>query len=478
MNSHLQPEPHHHYHFVTGRLAEVAVTDVVSRLADEIGFQYSIGVMPITVAALMTPKWLRRHLNVPDAATHVVLPGYCEVGLDELNSSLEIPVICGPKDCRAMPELFGKGLAKVDLDRYDIDIIAEINHAPRLTIEQVVRRAKKLREDGADVIDFGCDPAAPCSNIGDYIAALIDEGMRVSVDTFDAQEAKIATSRGASLVLSVNSSNREAAVDWGTEVVVIPDTPEDEKSLKKNLSFLTDRGVQTRLDPILEPLGAGRGFLRSLMRYANTRREFPDAKMMMGIGNLTELSDVDSAGVNFLLLGICQELGITSVLTTEVINWARSSVRECDLARRLTYHSVVNQVPPKRLSDQLILLRDDRLRTFSEAAIDSLASTLKDNNYRILAQDDQIHVLAAGLHLTGDDPFAIFDELMKRDIADNVDPGHAFYLGFEMAKASIALLLGKQYEQDEALRWGFLTKEEDHHRIQRTSRHRDRKSNG
>ncbi len=62
--------------------------------------------------------------------------------------------------------------------------------------------------------------------------------------------------------------------------------------------------------------------------------------MMMGVGNLTELTDVDSAGVNTLLLGFCQELAIRSVLTTAVINWARSSVREIDLARRLTHYAV------------------------------------------------------------------------------------------------------------------------------------------
>ena len=61
---------------------------------------------------------------------------------------------------------------------------------------------------------------------------------------------------------------------------------------------------------------------------------------MMGVGNLTELTDVDSAGVNTLLIGFCQELAIGSVLTTAVINWARSSVREIDLARRLAYHAV------------------------------------------------------------------------------------------------------------------------------------------
>ena len=43
----------------------------------------------------------------------------------------------------------------------------------------------------------------------------------------------------------------------------------------------------------------------------------------------------------------------------------------------------------------------------------------------------------------------------KRD--PKLDPSHAFYLGYEMAKAVTALTLGKNYTQDQALRWGFLT---------------------
>jgi hypothetical protein len=34
------------------------------------------------------------------------------------------------------------------------------------------------------------------------------------------------------------------------------------------------------------------------------------------------------------------------------------------------------------------------------------------------------------------------------------DGAHAFYLGYELAKAEIALRLGKRYVQDEPLRWG------------------------
>jgi dihydropteroate synthase-like protein len=466
-----KPESNHHNYFVTGRLAEASVRQIVASLAERYGFDYTIGVMPITVAALMTQRWLRRHLDVPAEATHVILPGYCDSGPEHWSEFVKIPVIYGPKDCRQLPELFGDGRTEPDLSEHRIEILAEINHVPRRSISDVVQTAKRFIADGADCIDLGCDPAAPCRHIGDYVAALFDAGIdHLSIDTFDPQEAQAAIQRGARLVLSVNSSNRQHAVDWGCEVVVIPDYPGDKKSFHETVNFLTLHRVPMRLDPILEPIGAG--LMNSLIRYAETREQFPNHAMMMGIGNLTELSDVDSAGINFLLLGICAELNIQSVLTTQVINWARTSVRECDLARRLVHYSVTRGVPPKRLSDQLVMLRDPKLLPFPPEALTALAETLKDNNYRLFAQDDEIHLLAAKLHLHDDDPFRLFERLLAEPCSENVDPGHAFYLGFEMAKASIALLLGKQYEQDEALRWGQLTKQEDHHRLQRSHKFR------
>lgn len=466
----IAPQSNHHYHFVTGRLAHHALCEIVEKLSKQHSFQYSIGVMPITVAALITPRWLRRKLSVPSEATHLILPGYCEVGIEEFSNEISIPVICGPNDCRFLPEMFGDESVAPDLDKFDIEIIAEINHAPRSSVAEVLERALKLQSEGADVIDFGCDPVQSCSNIGEYIKALTAEGLAVSVDTFDKVEAARAVQHGANLVLSVNSQNRDAAVDWGCEVVVVPDVPADQSSLDQTVEFLAVNNVPFRLDSILEPIGAG--FTQSLIRYAKLRERFPNAEIMMGIGNLTELTDVDSAGVNLILLGICQELGIRSVLTTQVINWARTSVRECDVARRLVHYSVNNGVPPKRLSDDLVILRDSKLRPHSEMMLNSLSDTLKDNNYRIFAQPDGLHLIAAGIHLCGSDPFQLFDQLMKDSKSDNVDPAHAFYLGYEMAKASIAQTLGKQYEQDRALNWGLLTVIEDLHRIQRTSRHR------
>jgi dihydropteroate synthase len=74
-----------------------------------------------------------------------------------------------------------------------------------------------------------------------------------------------------------------------------------------------------------------------------------------------------------------------------------------------------------------------------------------------------LHILNGDHYLRGTDPFALFSELLTLD--SKLDTSHSFYLGYEFAKAVTALTLGKQYTQDNALRWGFLTVRESGHRV-------------
>ena len=180
---------------------------------------------------------------------------------------------------------------------------------------------------------------------------------------------------------------------------------------------------------------------------------------MMGIGNLTEMTEADSAGVNALLIGFCEELNVRSVLTTQVINWARSSVKEIDIARRVMRHAVARKTPPKHLDERLVMLRDPKLRSLPDAELEQLAGKLTDRNFRIFAQGGKLHAMNKDFHLTADDPFELFDQIPPGTIGAS----HAFYLGYEMAKAVTALTLGKNYTQDQALRWGMLTREEVSH---------------
>ncbi len=450
-----------HIHFVTGRLAEHSLRQVLERLAPRAGFDFSVQVLNITVAALMTTPWIARRLEVPAAATRVLIPGGCRGPLEAFAEVTAVPVDRGPEDLRRLDEFFGQQARDLcDYGRFDIEIIAEINHAPRLSRTALLEEARRMKRDGADRIDVGCDPGSVWGGVGDAVRMLVDEGFVVSIDSFELREIAAATRAGASLVLSVNSSNVSAAPDWGCEVVAVPDVPATLDRFDETVERLRAAKVPCRLDPVLEPIGFG--FAESLGRYLDVRRRYPDAEMMMGIGNLTELTDVDSAGVNTMLIGFCQEVGIRSVLTTEVIHWARSSVRECGLARALAWHAVTHRTLPKHVEPGLVTLRSGKPQEHGQEVLDRLAAAIRDPNFRIFAERDEIHLVGAGLHLQARDPFALFKQLEAAGRTD-VDPGHAFYLGYEMAKAVTALTLGKDYRQDQALDWGHLTQPEIGH---------------
>jgi dihydropteroate synthase-like protein len=440
------------YLFVTGKFAEPALRRTLADLAPKAGFTPEVAVLPITVAALMTADWVASHLRVPPGTEKVVLPGLCQGDVGAVSDAGGVPAELGPEDLRDLPEHFGHGSAPpTDYGGHDIEILAEINHAPRLTREEILRAARGHARDGTDVIDLGCDPGSTWPGVADAVKMLRDAGLRVSIDSMNVTEIAAAAKAGAELVLSVNSTNRVAAADWGIEVVAVPDQPADLGGLDETIAALTKAGVRYRIDPILEPIGFG--FAASLGRYLEVRRRYPDAAMLMGVGNLTELTDVDSAGVNVMLAGFCEEVGIRSVLTTEVINWCRSSVRELAAARRLVFHAIRQRVLPKRLEPGLVMLRDPKLTEMGEAALQELAAAITDRNYRLFAEGGELHVINGSMHLRGTDPFALFAEVIRRDA--KMDAEHAFYLGYELAKAATALTLGKQYTQDRQLRWGL-----------------------
>ena len=440
--------------FVTGKLAEPALRRVLAETS--LPFTADVAVMKITVAALMTTEWIVRHLEVPPGTDLVMIPGLCEGDVSPLAAKTGVRVEKGPKDLREIPQYFGRAQAAREYGAWDIEILAEINNAPRMTGEAVRAAAEYFRASGADIIDIGCTPGLTFPNLRDVVRDLVAERLRVSIDTFDAHEIREAVEAGAELVLSINSTNIEVARELagsGARVVVVPDLGASLDTMDRSVERLEAWGVPYLLDPILEPIGFG--FTASLERYAETRRRYPQAEMLMGIGNLTELTAADSTGVNAMLIAVCQELGIRSVLTTEVIPWARGSVREIDIARRLMHHAVAHNTIPKGVDDRLVTVKDPAVLTYSEDELRELQTRITDPNFRIFADAEAITVLNNERFVRGTNIQDIFNQL------DVDEPTHAFYLGKELARASLAMTLGKTYRQEGAMSWGYLTPVDD-----------------
>ena len=440
--------------FVTGKLAEPALRRILAET--NLPFAADLAVMRITVAALMTTEWIGRFLDVPPGTDLVMIPGLCEGEVGALAARTGVRVEKGPKDLREIPQYFGRAQAARDYGAWDIEILAEINNAPRLSTAAIRTAAEYFRASGADVIDIGCTPGLAFPALRNVIADLVSAQMRVSIDSFDPHEIRDAVDAGAELVLSINRTNIEVARDLAgsaARVVAVPDLGASLDTVDRTIEQLEAWGVPYLIDPILEPIGFG--FTASLERYAETRRRYPQAEMLMGVGNLTELTSADSTGVNAMLIAICQELGIRSVLTTEVIPWAKGSVREIDIARQLMHYAVTRHTIPKGIDDRLVTVKDPSVLTYTEEELRALQAQITDPNFRIFADAGAITVLNNERFVRGTNIQEIFEQLAVDE------PRHAFYLGKELARASLAVALGKTYRQEGALAWGYLTPPDD-----------------
>jgi dihydropteroate synthase-like protein len=408
------------------------------------------------VAALMTTPWIARFLEVPPDIDLVLIPGLCEGDVAVLHQRFGVRVEKGPKDLRDIPRHFGQAAAAQDYGAHRIEILAEINNAPRLPRAAVRAAAEYFRASGADIIDLGCTPGLPFPALGEVVRELRADGFRLSIDSFDPSEIATAVEAGAELVLSVNGSNLASAralAGTGTRVVVIPDFGEGLDTLERNVEALERWSVPYLIDPVIEPIGFG--FMASLERYAEVHRRHPEAAQMMGIGNITELTSADSTGVNALLVAICEEVGVRAVLTTEVIPWARGAVREIDIARRLMHHAVRHRTLPKGVDDRLLTVKDPRILEYGEAELRELHEAVTDPNFRIFTDRDTITVFNHEIFVRGTDIQEIFSRLGVAEAT------HAFYLGRELMKAKLAITLGKTYRQEGSLAWGYLTPPDD-----------------
>jgi dihydropteroate synthase-like protein len=432
--------------FLTGSLAEKQLIRILEEMNAE-ALEWRVHNLGIKVAALMTGDMIRRRLTDIGDAQRILVPGRCRGDLDLLTQHFGVAVERGPEELMDLPRFFGMQGKAPDLSSYDVRIFSEIVDAPNLSVSAILQRAEAYVNDGADVIDLGCLPETPFPQLTEAVQALKAEGYQVSVDSIRSEELLTGGEAGADYLLSLNESNLWIADKVASTPILIPTKPEDYASLERAMKLLDKQGRSYIADPILDPIHFG--FTDSIVRYQRLRSDYPEAEIMMGVGNITELTEADTNGINAVLMGIISELHITNILSTQVSPHCRSAVREADKARRIMYWARQERRLPKLVDSSLTALHEIKPFPYTADQIRELAADIRDPNYRVQVSEEGVHVYNRdGMH-THKDPFDFYPKLGLES-----DGGHAFYLGVELARAEIAQQLGKRYVQDQPLRWG------------------------
>ncbi|MEM4311825.1 MAG: dihydropteroate synthase-like protein [Nitrososphaerales archaeon] len=514
---------------VTGQLAKETVREY-SKDFDNV----SVMDLPIAVASLMKPSYIIRQLKSREIKGYDVIltSGLIEGDLKEVEKELGIKTYKGSKHASDIPlllqylekiELSSKiaadELIKEELKRraleeieeverkseelvkkegnfkieglalgkdFPIRIMAEIVDAPKLTDEELKRRALYYYNSGARIIDIGM--IANEERINDAyrcvkaVKQVID--CPISIDSMNPEEIKKGIEAGASIVLSLDGGNAEKLSSLADRAwfVVIPTNfdknyfpkglEERVKALEDNVRLAKSLGFKKILaDLILDPFFSP-NFTESLISYHLFSKRNPNIPLLMGVGNLTELTDTDTLGMNVILAGSATELNISIILTTEVSDRNKGSVRELCQASRMMFLAKKRRTTPKGLGIDMIFIKDKKLKDESyprklEKEIEVIHTNGKEEYYkadpkgcfRFYVDREKEEIIAIhyptykldkpALIIKGKRALDIYREIVKRNLVSTLD--HSAYLGAELQKAEISLKLGKSYIQDSPL---------------------------
>lgn len=438
--------------FITGKLAEKSLRRTLEGL-NERPFDYEIRVLGVAVAALLTADMIKRRLTDTHGFDRVLLPGRCRGDTQALGAHFGVPFERGPEELKDLPRFFGTRGASRDLAHSDMLIFAELVDAPHCSIDEALERAARYRADGADVIDIGCLPDTPFAHLEELVGALKAADYRVSVDSLVDEDLLRGGRAGADYLFSLSAKSLWIADEVPAVPILIGDEPTNFESLCETVDQFLARDRPFYADAILDPIHYG--FSESVVRYHALRARYPAIEIMMGIGNLSELTHADTTGINAVLLGLASELNVTGLLTTEVSGHCRSVVREVDLARRIMFAAREDSSPPRHIDEGLLALHDRHPFPYDDREIRELAEAVRDPNFRIQVSARGISIYNRDGLNVATDPYDLFPHLAVED-----DGSHAFYLGLELARAQIAWQLRKRYEQDEELEWGVVVPRE------------------
>ena len=438
-----------HIVFLTGKLAKISLEKVLSDISSKNEFTYDVIDIGVNVAALATINIIIKKLDLKDvlAATKIIIPGRCRGEIKDLENFSGKKCVRGPEELKDIPRFLGLQGKNLDLSKYDTKIIGEITEAPNMSVKEIIKQANTYKKDGADIIDIGCLPSTEFPHLSETIQELKNQNFMVSIDSLDEKNLISGAKAGADFLLSLQEKSIWIMNEVEAIPIVIPDYPREEKKFYKLIEKLLKDDKEFIADSILEPINFG--FTDSIVRYHSFRKNFPSVEIMMGIGNLTELTHADTAGMNALLFGIASELEINYALCTQVSEHCNKAIIEGNFARRIMHTTKTYSMPPKDISNKLLNLHERKPFPYSTSELKEMWSNVKDKNYRIYVNQDGIHVFNNKNFYTEQDAAEFYKHL---DIKN--DDGHAYYLGMELARAEIAFLLGKRYDQDEILKWG------------------------
>ena len=374
--------------------------------------------------------------------------------------------------------LKNKGNFKINECAVGIDfpmrVLGEIANAPQLSDDELLEKVNYYINSGADMIDIGMHSNENNPQKAGHMIKLVKDNFDIalSIDTMNSSEMKEGLKNGADLILSLDHGNYHKIIkeieDYDAKAVIIPTNykenyiPKTALEKVESLEKLSKKckNITTIADPLLDPINSP-SLTESICACKLFRERNPHQALFFGVGNVSELLDADSNGVNAVLSGIAMETNANILFTPESSLKTKNSINELKTAANMMFISKIKKSIPKNLGLSLVKLKDQYAKDDIEidtsniphikAVADGKFVPDLKGSFKIVVEDNLIKaILFKDYELTcvieATTARAIYEEILRRDLISRME--HSAYLGMELEKAEIALKLNKKYIQD------------------------------
>lgn len=507
---------------VTGTLAK----DIVIEQARLCKIPTRVVILDLPVASLMKPAYILRGIKdkITSDVDYIMVPGLIQGDISIIEKETGIKTVRGPKSAydisyiinnfgienlskdipacvlfkNKMKEKLLKILEDVEKDEtflqiegnykirnlkyginYPTRIIAEIVDAPNLSDEHLKEIARYYVNSGADIIDVGMisgeSSVDKLERIFENLRNITDKPL--SIDSMNEDEINKAIDLGFDMVISLDESLlKRVKIKDNVHYVLIPANLEAKyfpKDPFERVEFLIKIYQEAKklgfinliLDPILDPPFA-QSMLQSIVSYYLLRKKLENVPILMGTGNITEMIDADSVGINAILAAISAEINSSFILTTEVSNKCKHVVKELSIASKLMYIAKKKKTYPKDLGIDLLIYKEKKLQDEpAENDDDAIVYRCNDplefindpkgwfkvyidrrNKEVVVHHKPKYNSLKSDVVIRGRSVESIYRKIANLGLVSRLD--HAAYIAAEVQKAYHALKLNRTYIQD------------------------------
>lgn len=473
---------------MTGKMAYPVVKEAVGDMADVL-------MLDIGVAAFVTPKLLAAAIADKRDYDLILVTGLSTADFSGLEKQAGMKIRLGPKHAYDIPLALKNAdriefshtipadvlLADIKRDNaykefHDIEessmpafmlktvkiggtstmkVMAEVVDATKMSDVDLIRKIDSYAS--ADIIDLGVPLESTPEAVRHAVKVARSTTFKpISVDTLIPEYIEAGIGAGANLVLSLDSSNLDRVggliAEKDIPAVVIPDD-ETLESLYRNIEKAASMGIKRIIaDPVLSPIG--NCVVTSIERYLEFRREYPDMPLFFGAGNVTELIDADSIGVNAMLAGLAMEVRASILFTTEHSQKSINGTDELKRACMMMALAGYRRSPPKDLGIDLLVIKEKRPRKDvvepgGRVVTASSHAFYQDpaGSFNIFVDRGRIYAKSGDTTIEGTDAISLLHTIVDMGLVSRLD--HAGYLGSELKKAELALRFNRTYLQDD-----------------------------